>query len=122
MKKQSVTQKKKPNGNQPVLPQKPIVEYTNAFLLMGTALQKLTQDMFNKEKSVERKFRTVKELKQIILKNNRMLFGERTFLVLPEKKGEALFAKDFAPHALLLDLGNIVKPRFYFLNVSISGE
>jgi predicted transport protein len=122
MKKQSVTQKKKSNDNQSVSPQNPVVEYTNAFLLKGMALQTLTHDMFNKEKLVERKFRTVKELEQIILKNSRMLFGERTFLIPLQKKEESLFAKGFVPKGLLLDLGNVTRPRIYFLDISIGED
>src|SRR6185436_9548582 len=64
-----------------------------------------------------RKFKSVKELEQLVLKNSKLLFGERTFLIPFSSKEASLFPRGFVPKVLLLDLGNILKPRFYFLDI-----
>jgi predicted transport protein len=120
MKKQSVTRKKNAEDNQTTSSQNVNVIYSNLFILKGTALLPLKEGEIDGEKTTERKFRSVKELEQIILKNSRVLIGERTFLIPLLKKEESLFPKGFAPKGLLLDLGNIIKPRFYFLDIVLS--
>jgi len=122
MKKQTVIQKKKSEDNQTMASQNVNVTFTNAFLLKGNALLPLSPDQISSEKSVERKFRSVKELEPIILKSSKVLFGERTFLIPLHKKEESLFAKGFLPKGLLLDLGNVTRPRIYFLDISIGED
>ncbi|HKR04788.1 MAG TPA: DUF5655 domain-containing protein [Bacteroidia bacterium] len=122
MKKTKQNQKKNSEGNQTTSSQNVNVIFRNMFHLKGTSLLPLNEGQVDSEKSIEKKFRSVKELEQIILKNSRILFGERTFLIPISKKEESLFAKGFVPKGLLLDLGNILKPRFYFLDIVLSGD
>src|SRR6185436_19759497 len=117
MKKQKVTQKKNSGDNQTTSSQNVNVVYTNLFLLKGSDLLPLDEGKIDPNKSIERKFKSVKELEQLVIKNSKLLFGERTFLIPFSSKEASLFPRGFVPKVLLLDLGNILKPRFYFLHI-----
>ena len=122
MKKQSVTQKNVQEDNQSTSSQNVNVTFSNAFLLKGNGLLPLKPEFLNKEKFTERKFSSAKEMEQIIFKNSHLLFGERTFLIAITKKEESLFAKNFIPKGLFIDLGNALKPRLYFLDIALSNQ
>jgi len=117
MKKQTETQKKNQKEDQTTSSQNVDVVYTNLFFLKGSGLLPLKEGQIDPNKSVERKFKSVKELEQLVLKNSKLLFGEKTFLIPFSNKEASLFPRGFVPKVLLLDLGNILKPRFYFLDI-----
>src|SRR6266496_434555 len=80
--------------------------------LKGNTLRLIPPDLFAHDSLSERKFRSANELEEIIFKNIKTLFGEKTFLI-REKKSDNIFGDKVSPNRYLLDLSDTTKPRFY---------
>ena len=87
-----------------------------AHLLKGNALLPLPPELSGM-KWVERKFKTIKEVEQLVLRNSKVLFGYDTVLIPFPKKSRDTVETDFTPLALLLDVTRIDKPRLYVLDI-----
>lgn len=104
----------------------PVVEYSNAFVLKGKELKPFTTDSETAAKisvekqSMERKFKSGKELAEIVLNNNKVLFGEKTVMVDLQRQTIIHFDNGFLPDGILFDMGE--KPGIYFAQAMISSE
>jgi predicted transport protein len=65
----------------------------------------------------ERKFRSAKELEELIFKNSKTLFGQQTIMVALQKKDGALFGNHFVPSGFLIDVSDLARPRFYIIDI-----
>lgn len=103
-----------------------VVEYSNAFVLKGKELKPFatdqeTADRIAREKaSMEKKFKSGKELAEIVLNNNKALFGEKTVMVDLQRQTIIHFGNGFLPDGILFDMGE--KPGIYFTQAMISSE
>ena len=95
---------------------------SNAFLLKGNNMvEKFTEDHL-KSTPIEKKFRSVKEMEQVILKNYKSFFGQQSFLISLPKKDESVFPQGNLPSGLLLDLSDFIKPKLYIIDVSLEKQ
>jgi predicted transport protein len=86
----------------------------NLFLLSGKALHQLSTDYRFTTPSVEKPFRSVKEVEELLQQNYRTLFGEKSILIsLPKKKTDFFKNADLSNFFLL----DVHANRFYFLYV-----
>ena len=94
----------------------------NAFLIKrNNTVEKFTEDHL-KSTPVEKKFRTVKEMEQVIFKNYKSFFGQQSFLISLSKKDESVFSQVNAPTGILLDLNDFVKPKFYIIHTLLGKQ
>jgi len=96
------------------------INFQNAFIVKGNTAQPQATRQTNPP--VEKKFRSVKELTELVMTSSKILFGQNTFMVEIPKKGTAPFGNDFVPTGFLLDLSDFVKPRFYIIDVMLSEQ
>lgn len=91
------------------------------YRLKGSALGLIPPDLVANNTISERKFRTVKELEDVILKNIKTLFGERAFLI-SGRTNDDVFENGTPPIRFLLDLADLPKPRFYILDINLEKQ
>src|ERR1041385_511913 len=89
--------------------------------LKGSTLRLIPPDLFAHDSLSERKFRSAIELEEIIFKNIKTLFGEKTFLI-REKKSNSIFGDEVSPNGYLLDLSDTAKPRFYIVDINLQKQ
>ncbi|MFI5220005.1 MAG: hypothetical protein ACHQNT_11005, partial [Bacteroidia bacterium] len=110
MKTKKVNQKDNPAVNSQALSSpKEAINFKSAFLIKGNKALPFSEEQL-RSTPLERKFHSVKEMEEVILKNSHPFFGQQSFLKGMQKKGETLFEQGFAPTGLLLDLGDFVRP------------
>src|SRR6267154_6247536 len=82
------------------------INFQNAFIIKGNTAQPQATRQTNPP--VEKKFRSVKELTELVMTSSKILFGQNTFMVPIPKKGTAPFGNDFVPTGFLLDVTDLV--------------
>jgi len=91
----------------------------NAYSLKGNALKPLPAEQINSSSLVERKFRSAKEIEELILKNGKALFGEQTIIV-PLRMKNSVFKSGSATDIFLFDIKDIAKPKFYVVAAELA--
>jgi len=100
-------------ASQNLTSQKAVADFSRPFILSGKSLQvKINGHPI--EKPVEKNFQSEKELQELILQNNKTLFGEDSF-VLDTRKTSLDFTGGVIPDGILLDLKEAGKPKFYLV-------
>jgi predicted transport protein len=123
MKKTTVNQKKSTEDNQKKSSEKVAVIFRNAYFLKGNLLHPLTgTEQINSVAAVERKFRSAKELEQLVSLNHKTLFGPHSFFIPVQAKAYGLFGKGFDPAGFLFDLSDPAKPKFYVVEIRLSTQ
>lgn len=92
------------------------------YLLNKDSLVPVPLEYISSNSPVEKKFRSAKELEELVFKNSKTLFGQTTFMVALQKKDGVLFGNDSVPTGLMLDLCEPNRPRFYILDIMLAGQ
>ena len=104
-----------PNGDIAMPPQVVFTQSNNPFLIKGKKLQLVTPEYLQKHGApIEKKFQLADELEEIVLKNTKVLFGERILMVKIKKTGIE-FLEAFDSGNFLFDLNDLEKPKIYLL-------
>ena len=117
----------KEKNEQPTASESMRVEYTNAYILKGKTLQPFSTDaetaakIAQDKQSLEKKFKSEKELAELVLNNGKILFGEKTILITGFEKNKVAFSGEFFPDGLLFDFSESEKPRLYFVEIILAG-
>ncbi len=111
-----------PSDSQASTSEKQAINFKQGYFLKGNTLEALPSDLLLPVLPVERKFKTAKELEQLVLRNGKTLFGQQTFIVLMPKKTAASFGKESVPNSFLLDVGDLARPKFYFLDIMLAKQ
>src|SRR5690242_9363540 len=98
------------------------IKFRPAYLLKSNTLQPLPAEHPVSNSLPERKFKSVKELEQLVLRNGKVFFGQQSFiLTVPKKKGKAI-QEQTTPDFFMLDLGDHTKPKVYILDIILSKQ
>lgn len=110
-----------PSGEQVLSLEKAAINFNQVYLQNGDELLPLSSEYKISDSLAEKKFRSVKELEELMLGNSKMLFGQDTIMVPLTKESRALFG-DFVPSGLLFDLSDLGRPRFFILDIMLSKQ
>lgn len=111
-----------PSDSQASTVEKKTINFKPGYFLKGNTLQPLSAEHAVSGSPTERKFRSAKELEQLVLRNSKILFGQNTFLVTLPKKSAATFGNDSVPSSFLVDLSDFVRPKFYILDIMLAKQ
>lgn len=98
------------------------INLKNAFLLTGMNLHSLAMDYQSSHPPVEKKFRSVKELEEIVFQNSKTLFGQQTVLLPMPAECESVFGKDIPPAGFLFDASEVSKSKLYVVDTLLSQQ
>ncbi|HTA27016.1 MAG TPA: hypothetical protein VK809_04475 [Bacteroidia bacterium] len=95
-----------------------VSNFKHGYLLKGNQLQTLTTDYVGIKPPVERKFKTEKELAEVLIQNKKTLFGQDVFIfTMPKNKGDN---EQSTPDFFMLDMGGFYSPKVYFMDIMVS--
>jgi predicted transport protein len=97
----------------------PEVDFTNSFVLTdkGNLIPRKPEPFHEGAKPMERKFQSPEEIKELILNNGVILFGENA-LLFNEKKDISFATMDLSRFdATIIDFRDALKPKLYFVLV-----
>lgn len=123
MKKATVTQKQSLEASQTSTTKDLQIEFANAFIYEGSSLNRVTDPkLLNSGTSVQKQFRSAKELAELVTMNTKPIFGQQSFFIPFPAKAQGLFGKGFDPAGFLLDFSDSVKPKFYVLEIQLANQ
>lgn len=94
----------------------------NAYLLQDDILLPLAADHVLSVTPAERKFKTARELEDLVYTNRKTLFGQHVFMTGQSTIGQLIFNKEYEPSGFLLDMSDPIKPRFFIIDIALNEE
>ncbi len=87
------------------------------YLLNKDALVPVPPEYISSNAPDEKRFRSAKELEELVFKNSKTLFGQQTILVNMPEKGNGIFRGKFPPVGFLFDSADPAKPKLYIIDI-----